>query len=272
MTVISNPKQFIRVTFRNIQLFLSTELTYRNQIIAWVVADTFQPFVLAILWINVVRNGSNNLSVEQMVTYFFLVAIVSKFTKDFSDQYVSNRIIHGEFAKYLVRPFNYLAETLGISIASKMLRLVIIIPFLLVVFFFFSDMIVINLSALNLVLFTLAMLLGFVLSFLLGNIFALIAFFIKEILGIRAFYENTVTFLSGEVIPLMVMPLWAVTFVKVLPFRYTLSFPIEIVTGQLQKFEIVNGFFLAFFWLIITAISYKLLYRTALKKYEAEGI
>ncbi|MBI2357112.1 ABC-2 family transporter protein [Candidatus Dojkabacteria bacterium] len=272
MMLVQNPKQFIKVTFTTFRLFLSTELTYRNQILAWILADIFQPFILAVLWANVARNGSNALSVEQMVTYFFLIAIVSKFTKDFSDQYISNKIMYGEFSKYLVKPFNYLSEALGISMASKFLRLIILIPFLVVTYIFFKDMIIINTSSLNLFYALSAVVIGFIINFLLGNTFALIAFFIKQILGIRSFYENTVTFLSGEVIPIMVMPIWAVILVKVLPFRYTLSFPVEILTNQLFQFEIIQGFYIALFWIISLTIFYKLLYRLALKKYEAEGI
>lgn len=272
MTLITNPLQFIKVTVKNVQLYLSTELTYRNQIVAWVLADTFQPFILGVLWVNVVRNGSTNLSLEQMVTYFFLAAIVSKFTKDNSDKYISNRIMHGEFAKYLVRPFNYLSEVLGITIAAKLLRLIIILPILIVAYILLKDLIIINYSYVNILLFFSAVIIAFIISFLLGNTFALITFFIKQILGIRAFYENTVTFLSGEVIPLMIMPIWALAFVKVLPFRYTFSFPIEILTGQLNSIEITHGFYFGLFWLIALSILYKLLYRLSIKKYEAEGI
>lgn len=253
-------------------MFLSTELTYRNQIVAWVLADIFQPVILAVLWSSVARNGAASMTVEQTITYFFLIAIVSKFTKDYSDQFISNKIMFGEFSKYLVKPFNYLSESLGISIASKFLRLIIIIPFLFVSYFFIFDSIIIDSSPDTVLLALLAVLLGFIINFLLGNTFALVAFFIKQILGLRSFYENVVTFLSGEVIPLIAMPLWALFFVQLLPFRYTLSFPIEILTGQLFPFEIRNGFIIAAIWIVVLVIFYKVLYRLAIKKYEAEGI
>lgn len=270
--LVQNPKQFFKVTLATARLFLSTELTYRNQIVAWVLADIFQPFILAVLWSSVAKNGSSGLSVEQTVTYFFMIAIVSKFTKDYSDQFISNKIMFGEFSKYLVKPFNYLSESLGISLASKFLRLIIILPFLLTTYIFFSDSIVISTSAESIILFFLAIIVGFIINFLLGNTFALIAFFIKQILGLRSFYENVVTFLSGEVIPLVVMPFWALFFVQALPFRYTLSFPVEILTGRLFPFEVRNGFIIALVWIVILVILYKLLYRLAIKRYEAEGI
>ncbi len=271
MKLLQNPKQFIRVTYETIKVFLSVELTHRNQIIAWLIADSFQPFILAVLWTSVARNNGA-FTVEQMVTYFFMIVIVSKFTKDYSDQFVTNKIMYGEFSKYLVKPFNYLSEALGISIASKILRLVILVPFLAVIYIFFKDMIVLDLSAFNVLLFILSICFAFILNFLLGNTFALVAFFVKQILGIRSFYENVVTFLSGEVIPLIAMPIWAISFVIVLPFRYTLSFPVEIITGQLHSFEISRGFYLAIAWIIILTVTYKILYRLAIKKYESEGI
>ncbi|KKR05704.1 MAG: hypothetical protein UT34_C0002G0211 [candidate division WS6 bacterium GW2011_GWF2_39_15] len=270
--LVTNPKKFAKIAYKTSQLFLSMELTHRAQIAAWVIADLFQPFVLAVLWSTVARNGGGGFTGDQMVTYFFMVAVVSKLTKDYSDQYMTNKIMYGEFSKYLVKPFHYLSEVFGISMGFRFLRLIILLPFLLITYLYFKDQIMISLSLLHIGLFFLAAILGFLINFMLGNTFALVAFFIKQILGIRSLYENVITFLSGEVIPILAMPLWAVFIVKGLPFRYTLSFPIEIITKQLMDFEIYKGFLIGVLWLVLLVILYKVLYRFAIKKYEAEGI
>ena len=94
----------------------------------------------------------------------------------------------------------------------------------------------------------------------------------SQILGLRSFYENVITFLSGEGIPISAFPIWAIIIIKFLPFRYTISFPIEILMGTLNRTEMIEGFLLAIAWLLVLIFVYRILFRLAIKKYESVGI
>jgi len=253
-------------------MYLSTEFTYRWQIFTWVVADLLSPIVLIVLWSSVAGRGSSDVSIAQVVTYFFFVILVSKVTRDWSIYYVTGIIVNGEFSKYLLKPFNYLSEMLGVSIASKLMRLIIAVPMIVIGYFILKKYLIVDLSLENVFLFVFTLFIGFVMNFLLGNIFALLAFFLKQILGLRAFYENITAFLSGEVIPLFFIPVWAIFWIELLPFRYVLSFPIEIIMGSLNYAEIMNGAIISLIWVTLLFVIYRYLYRSAIKKYEAEGI
>lgn len=268
--LVSNPKQFLNVVYQEAKMFVSSEIAFRWQIFVWVLSDTLQPVILGVLWASVAKQGGL-LTVSQVITYFFLVTLVSKFTKDWSITYISNTVISGDFSKYLVKPFNYLAETLGISIGSRILRIIMLIPLLVIAYFVFKGNFEILLGFERIMLFLFALIMAFFINFLLGNTFALISFFVNQIIGLRTFYEHAVIFLSGEGIPLVAYPSWAKIFLELMPFRYTLSFPIEIIMGTVSNSQMYYGFTIASIWIVLLIIVYKVLFRFAIKKYEAFG-
>ncbi|HVX92693.1 MAG TPA: ABC-2 family transporter protein [Candidatus Dojkabacteria bacterium] len=270
--LIQNPKQFLNVVLKEIQLQFSTELEYRLQIISWVISDMVFPVILTVIWSSAASSAGAKFTTSDIVSYFLMIAIVLKLTEDVSHKYVGNKIIFGEFSNYLSKPFNYLAEVLGISISMKILRTIIALPMIILVFTMFNQYISYEINNTSIILFILALILAFSINFLLGNIFALLSFFVKQIQGLRAFYDNIVTFLSGQVMPIFAIPTGAVFIIILLPFRYTLSFPVEILIGNLSDIDIRNGFIISIIWLLLLIVIYKFMYRQAIKSYEAEGI
>lgn len=263
---------FLSIVKVEYKLSLASEFAYRWRVFVWVLSDAFQPILFALLWSAVAKTGGRGFTQGDMISYYFMVAIVSKFTQDWSIQFISNSIIDGDFSKYLIRPFNYLAEMLGISLAIRTLRVFLILPFLFIGYFLLNEQLKYSISLETGFLFFVAILIGFMINFILGNIFALLAFFVKQILGIRALYVNLVSILSGEYIPLTVLPTGLFFLLELLPFRYVLSFPIEIITSSIYPEDIVRGFFISVFWLFTLYFVYKGLFFISVRKYESEGI
>ena len=221
--------RFIKIVKRSTLMHISADLEHRAQLFSWVIADFIQPLILAMVWSGASKNA--NYSVEQIFTYFILMTFVVKFTKDFSDRFVSTKIIMGQFSNYLYKPYHYLSEVLGLSIGAKIVRIVITLPIWLLALYLIRDKVVFDLSYMTLFYGFISIVLAFTISFMLGNIFALLTFFVKQIYGLRIFYENVVVFMSGEVMPMFTVPLWALSVFTYLPFRYSLSFPVEILGG-----------------------------------------
>ena len=253
------------------RIALSYEFQYRWQVFMWVVGDMVQPLMFALLWSAVASNGNRAFTGSDMISYYFMVAIVSRLTQDWSIQFVSNSIIDADFAKYLLKPYNYLAEMFGISLAIRTLRILLLVPFLTAGYFFLGDRLSYSSDPVEILLFPVAIVLGFMINFLLGNIFALVAFFIRQVVGLRSLYTNLLSILSGEYIPFMVLGTGLVFLLNLMPFRYVLSFPVEIISGSLTRGELQNGFVIGSMWLIGLMFCYQVIYSYAIKKYEAEG-
>lgn len=266
-------EKFKKILNREVSMYLSKEFSYRGQILVWVIADFVKIVGLCFVWI-AASKATNDISQSYVISYYLLLLLVSKLTTDFTPEYGLRNIVSGVFSNYLLKPFSYLTEYLGINLASNALRFFIFLPAFLfgIILAWKFDLLIFGFYPYHVFLALVAIVLGFLINFLLGNILTLVSFKIKETDGIRIFYYNVAAFLSGEYVPFIFLPFLLQFGLQLLPFRYTLSFPVEILTGRLGAYDLRLGFLIAGIWLVVLWFVYKLTFKLSIKKYEAEGI
>ena len=76
---------------------------------------------------------------------------------------------------------------------------------------------------------------------------------------------------GGQVAPVALLPGAIKAFAVVLPFRYTLGFPIEVFIGSLDSAELALGFALQAGWIVFGLILMRVLWRSGVKQYQAVG-
>ena len=262
-----------KILTRQIQMYFKREFQYKGQMIAWIIADTIKILGLCFIWI--VASKSNSIGNQSyIVSYYILVMFVSKFTSDFTLEHGVRNILDGKFSNFLVKPFNYLLEYLGTNIGGNILRVILFLPAFIGAIYYANlhNLWIVDFNPYLFFLSLIAILIGFGIAFLLGNIITLMAIRVKEMDGVRILFYNVASLLSGEFVPVIFLPSLGKFFFEILPFRYTLSFPVEIILGRLNDYEKEFGFLLAGMWLLILFVLYKIIYKNAIKKYEAEGI
>jgi len=266
-------EKFKKILSREVSMYLSKEFSYRGQILVWIIADFIKIVGLCFVWI-AASKASMDISQSYVISYYLLLLLVSKLTTDFTPEYGLRNIVSGVFSNYLLKPFSYLTEYLGVNLASNALRFLIFLPAFVFGAVLASkfDLLTFGFNPYHIFLALVAIVLGFLINFLLGNILTLVSFKVKETDGIRIFYYNIAAFLSGEYVPIIFLPFILQFGLQLLPFRYTLSFPVEILTGRLGAYDLQLGFLIASVWLIALWFIYKLTFKSSIKKYEAEGI
>ena len=95
---------------------------------------------------------------------------------------------------------------------------------------------------LQIALFVPALLLAFGLRWLLEYTLALAAFWTTRVTACNEVYHLVFWFLAGMVAPNALLPDWLQTVAAVLPFRWTLAFPIEVLLGRLETAAILQGY------------------------------
>jgi ABC-2 type transport system permease protein len=123
----------------------------------------------------------------------------------------------------------------------------------------------------NILAFIPALLLAWALRFLWGYWLALLAFWAARADGLLALQDSLVFLLGGQVAPTILLPGLMQTAAVVLPFRYMVGFPVEVLTGQLRGSELWLGFALQTGWLLAALILFAVLWRLGVKHYEAVG-
>jgi ABC-2 type transport system permease protein len=77
--------------------------------------------------------------------------------------------------------------------------------------------------------------------------------------------------LAGAVVPLALFPEWAQGFLMVQPFRYILSFPLELVVGGLSGNEVATGLALQVTYTALFVAGARWLWTTGKRSYAAVG-
>ena len=83
---------------------------------------------------------------------------------------------------------------------------------------------------------------------------------------------NTFTFIfAGQVAPTVILPGILKQAAILLPFRYMIGFPIEVLMGKLPPGETVAGLVIQFIWTTSVIIIYKMIWNRGVKAYTAIG-
>jgi ABC-2 type transport system permease protein len=116
-----------------------------------------------------------------------------------------------------------------------------------------------------------ALILAFLVRFLLEWTLALAAFWTTRVSAINQVYFVLLLFLSGQVAPLSLFPHWLQVVADILPFQWMLGFPVELVLGKLSVTQALIGLGAQAVWLGISLALVRLVWRAGVRIYSAVG-
>lgn len=115
----------------------------------------------------------------------------------------------------------------------------------------------------------------FIISHFLISLFSLLisyfAFWFDEAWAFGVSFHFILSFASGSVLPLYIMPEILESILVLLPFQFLAYVPAQILIEDLTLREYFSLFFLGLFWLVIIGFLSKIIYRKGLKKFESQG-
>jgi ABC-2 type transport system permease protein len=83
--------------------------------------------------------------------------------------------------------------------------------------------------------------------------------------------ESLIFLIGGQVAPVALLPDLLQKAAVMLPFRYMVAFPVEVLTGQLSRAELWTGFAFQAGWLCVAFALFLAVWRAGLKRYSAVG-
>jgi ABC-2 type transport system permease protein len=114
-----------------------------------------------------------------------------------------------------------------------------------------------------------AVALAFVLRFLVEWTLAQAAFWTTRVSSLNQLYFVAMLFLSGQVAPLTLFPPAVQTVAALLPFRWMISFPVELLLGNLTPQQTAIGFAAQAAWIALALILLRLVWRAGVRVYSA---
>jgi ABC-2 type transport system permease protein len=251
---------------------MATMFAYRASLLIWMLGQVLEPLVYLIVWSIV--SGANGGSVgdyttRQFAGYFILLMLVNQVTYTWVMYEFEYRIREGSFSFALLRPVHPIHSSIADNISSKLITTPFMALVAVVLSFIFHPSI--SPTWWGVALFFPALLLAFAVRFLLEWTLAQSAFWTTRVGAVNQMYFVVMLFLSGQFAPLALFPLPVRVLAYALPFRWLVSFPIDLVSGRLALHDAFIGLGAQAAWLAAGYLIFRLVWRAGVKVYGAVG-
>lgn len=264
-----SPPSLLRFVGRVARIGFRSALAYRAEFFIWILT-TNMPLIMLLLWSSVARYAPvGSYGSKEFASYFLAVLFVRVLSGSWVVWQIHEEMQTARLNLRLLHPIHpfvaYLAEHLG----YVPLRAIFLTPILCLFLYFYAGG---DRTPLALLAFLpLILLQAWMIQFFVMSCMGAISLFWERALGLFDLWLTSYFALSGYLVPLDLFPSGLRKVVGFLPFRYLLSFPVELLHRRLapEEFALHLGiqtlYLLAFMGLAFT------LWEVARKKYMALG-
>ena len=216
-------------------------LQYRSFFFLLAFGWMIPPLIYLLVWSTAAGDGAiGGLSRGDFVAYYLILILVNQVTYAQTNWTVGDLIRYGEMNRILLRPLPPIYDALASEIAGKVVYLTFDIPVVGLLALVLRPEL--HLTLTNALMFLPALLLAWALRFFWGYCLALLAFWTTRADALLSLQDALIFLLAGQVAPIALLPGVLQTAAKVLPFRYMVAFPVEVLTGQVSGIAALNGF------------------------------
>ncbi|MDP2930590.1 MAG: ABC-2 family transporter protein, partial [bacterium] len=251
----------------------SATIYYRGSIFIWIFSNLLYLVVIASVWLSSDAGDLIAGYTKKGLISYYLIGFLLHWIVNWLPFYsTADEIKSGEIvASTLTKPFSYywrkFAEEAGWHTFTVFLGLALTI----ILAFGLKEFIVFEFHWNQLILFALATIFAIFCIFGFSLCLGLLAFWFTEVWTVDTIFWAGRNFLGGWYLPVSFFPGVLQTIIRILPFRYIFSFPLELFFGKLSPAEIISGFAICLFWILFFAWLYKIMWEKGRKSYTAFG-
>lgn len=258
------------------QTLLRTELAvmlqYRAAMLIWLIGLMLQPVIYLVVWITVARSRDGRVGdfdEPALAAYYIVFMVVNHITFDWHMHEMGWRVRSGSFSPLLMQPLHPIHRDLTRNMAYKLLTLAVVAPAAAALAWYFEP--AFGTQSWALAAFVPAIILAYLMRFAIEWAVALLAFWVTDTSGLNNLYYVTGMFLTGKVAPLALMPEWVQLAATILPFRWMVAFPVELLLGRVSQAEAMTGLAAQAIWLALALGILSLCWKRAVRSYSAVG-
>jgi ABC-2 type transport system permease protein len=250
-------------------------MEYRADFLLSLISGSFAVIIQCFLWTAVYGSGDASryygYTYGQMMTYTIMAGIVTKLVATGFEYEIADDIKNGGLNKFIVQPMNYFIYRISCFFGRKSLQLIFITALAAIVMAVFHSFFSLKSGIAELLLFIPPILAALVLNFFIFLCVSTLAFWLTEIWAAFLGLNLLINILSGGVFPLEIFGGAALKVFGLLPFKYTIYYPISILNGKIPPSEILSGLLVQIVWILLLYLFSKFLWNAGMKKYVAVG-
>ena len=245
-------------------------IEYRMSIFIWMLSMML-PFVMMAGWLSIARDGPvGRFSYGDFIAYYVAAIVVRNVTGVWIVWEMDNDLRLGEMSFKLLKPMNPILHYMASSLAPKPLRLLVLVPILIAVKIFLPDVQFVT-DPVALAVFLLSIAGAWAMMFFQLYSIGLLGFWITQPSSLHDVWFGIFSLFSGYLVPLDLFPGVIRELLYAMPFRYHMSFSIEILTGRLNLTSMAQGLVLQWIWVAVFYGVYRFVWWRGVRRFSAVG-
>lgn len=265
-------KGLVELYAQQFKTTLAMMFQYRASLLIWMIGHVLEPLVYLIVWSVVAGAGGGSVgdyARRDFAAYFIVLMLVNHVTYTWVMYEFEYRVRHGSLSFALLRPVHPIHSDIADNVSSKAITLPFMVAVAAGLALVFHPALSVRPWAAG--LFVPALLLAFLVRFLVEWTLALSAFWTTRVSAINQTYFVLLLFLSGQIAPISLMPGAVRILAQVLPFRAMVGFPVELLLGRLSLSQALTGLGTQAAWVVIGLVLLRVAWRAGVRVYSAVG-
>jgi ABC-2 type transport system permease protein len=253
-----------------VRVGLAEAVSYRAELLVWLLSTTM-PLVMLALMSAVAREGPVGRFGQVDFTAYYLAALVVRLlTGAWVIWEVNFEIRQGTLAYRLLRPIHPLFAYACENVGAMPLRLAAAVPIAVVAVLLVGPGHVTH-DPLLLAAFAVSILGAWLITFLAMSLIGSLAFWVESSGALFEVWLGLFGVFSGYLVPLELFPGWLAAIARLLPFRYMLAFPVEMVVGMTPRGEALLELAIQWGFVALLALAARAAWRVGLRRFAAYG-
>lgn len=245
-------------------------VAYRAEMFVWVLSTTM-PLVMLALWSAVARDAPiAGYGRGQFTAYFLSTFVVRQLTGCWVFWEMNFEVKNGTLAMRLLRPVDPIWSYAAEGLAAMPMRMLVSLPIAGIALALTGARHLSHDPAVW-IMWAVAIAGAWVLTLLINVIVGCAAFFLESSLKVMDLWLVLFFVFSGYLIPIALFPKPIRGLADVLPFRYQIGFPVELMTGAHSPSEALHLLERQWLWDAGALAVAVVMWRTGLKRFAAFG-
>jgi ABC-2 type transport system permease protein len=245
-------------------------VAYRAEFLVWILT-TNMPLVMMALWNAVAAEGPvGRFGQKELNTYYLATLVVRIMTSSWMVWELTMDIRGGRLSTRLLRPLHPLLAYSAQHLAAVPLRALVVSPLIVLVFVVSQGELGLT-DPVRLGIFLLSLAGAWLLLFLTMILIGSLAMFVDSALSVFELWLGIHFVLSGYLVPIELLPAWAVRLTHALPFWYTLGFPIETAVGLLDRGGALAALGVQWLYVAVMLVLALAVWRAGMRRFVAFG-
>lgn len=251
---------------------IAVQFAYRGAILIWLLGLVMAPLISLVVWTTVAEeNGGSagGFTAGEYAAYFLTVMVVNQMTFAWIMWEMEWRVKNGFFSPVLLRPLHPIHSDAIENLTFKVLTLAVLLPVTAgLAVAFDADF---GTGVWDAAAFVPVLLAAMALRFLCEWTISLAAFWITRTGTLNTLYSTVLAFLAGLIAPLGLLPEPVRIAAAILPFRWMVAFPADVLLGRVAGGELLLGIGVQLLWLGLAFLGMRWTWARGARRYSAVG-